>query len=88
MKPEVAMRFALAKAKTAAGRTFPNPAVGAVVVRAGKVLGRGATQRYGGSHAEVMALRAATRRVGAAAVRGAVLAVTLEPCCFTGQTGP
>ena len=88
MKPEVAMRFALAKARRASGRTFPNPAVGAVVIRGDQVLGRGATQPYGGPHAEVMALRAATRRAGAAAVRRATLAVTLEPCCFTGQTGP
>lgn len=87
-KSEVAMRFALAKARGVAGRTFPNPAVGAVVLRAGRVLGRGATQPYGGPHAEVMALRAATRSAGPAAVRGATLAVTLEPCCFTGQTGP
>lgn len=88
MKGEVAMRLALAKARPSAGRTFPNPAVGAVVVRGAKVLGRGATQPPGGAHAEVMALAAATRRAGAKAVRGATLVVTLEPCCHTGQTGP
>jgi diaminohydroxyphosphoribosylaminopyrimidine deaminase/5-amino-6-(5-phosphoribosylamino)uracil reductase len=88
MKPEAAMRSALAKARRAAGTTFPNPAVGAVVIRGDQVLGRGATQPYGGAHAEVMALAAATRRAGATSLRGATLAVTLEPCCFTGQTGP
>lgn len=88
MKPEAAMRLALAQARRVTGRTFPNPAVGAVVFRGSRVLGRGATRPYGGPHAEVLALHSATRRAGARAVRGAALAVTLEPCCFTGRTGP
>jgi len=88
MKAEAAMRLALSQARRAAGRTFPNPAVGAVVFRGDRVLGRGATRPPGGPHAEVLALRSATRRAGEKAVRGAALAVTLEPCCFSGRTGP
>ena len=82
------MRAALACARRGAGRTHPNPSVGAVVVRGGEVLGRGTTRPPGGPHAEVVALRAALRRHGARAVAGSSLAVTLEPCCFTGRTGP
>jgi diaminohydroxyphosphoribosylaminopyrimidine deaminase/5-amino-6-(5-phosphoribosylamino)uracil reductase len=82
------MRLALREARRAAGRTFPNPAVGAVVFRAGRVLGRGFTRPPGGPHAEIVALESTRRRAGARALRGAELAVTLEPCCFTGRTGP
>lgn len=82
------MRSALGQARSAAGRTFPNPAVGAVVFRAARVLGRGATTPPGGPHAEVGALGSALKRFGPRAVRGASMAVTLEPCCFTGRTGP
>jgi diaminohydroxyphosphoribosylaminopyrimidine deaminase/5-amino-6-(5-phosphoribosylamino)uracil reductase len=85
---ERAMRLALAQARRAAGRTHPNPAVGAVVVRGDRVLGRGYTRPPGGPHAEVVALSAAVRRHGARAVRGAHMAVTLEPCSHTGRTGP
>jgi diaminohydroxyphosphoribosylaminopyrimidine deaminase/5-amino-6-(5-phosphoribosylamino)uracil reductase len=88
MTPEEAMRSALAQARRALGRTFPNPAVGAVVFRAGRILGRGATRPPGGDHAEIAALRAAERRFGARALRGASMAVTLEPCCHQGRTGP
>lgn len=88
MDPESAMRLALAEARRASGRTWPNPPVGAVVVRGGRVLGRGSTRPPGGAHAEVVALESARRRHGAAAVRGATLAVTLEPCCFEGRTPP
>lgn len=82
------MRLALAQARRAEGRTHPNPGVGAVVFRGDRVLGRGCTRPPGGPHAEVVALRAATRRHGARAVRGASLAVTLEPCDHQGRTGP
>ncbi len=82
------MRLALAEARKASGRTHPNPPVGAVVLRGERVLGRGHTRPAGGPHAEVAALAAATRRHGARAVRGATLAVTLEPCCHQGRTGP
>ena len=82
------MRLALAQARRASGRTFPNPPVGAVVVRGDRVLGRGYTRPVGGDHAEVAALRSATRRFGRVAVRGATVAVTLEPCAHRGRTEP
>ena len=65
------------------GRTWPNPAVGAVVVKNGIVAGRGWTQPGGRPHAEIEALR----RAGAAA-RGATLYVTLEPCSHHGKSPP
>ncbi len=82
------MREALAQARRASGRTWPSPAVGAVVFRGRRVLGRGHTRPPGGPHAEIVALEQARRRAGAAALRGAGLAVTLEPCRHTGRTGP
>ena len=77
------MAEALRLARRGLGRTSPNPAVGAVVVRGGRIVGRGFHRRAGGPHAEIFALRAAGRRA-----RGATLYVTLEPCCHTGRTGP
>ncbi|MBM4411443.1 MAG: bifunctional diaminohydroxyphosphoribosylaminopyrimidine deaminase/5-amino-6-(5-phosphoribosylamino)uracil reductase RibD [Chloroflexi bacterium] len=77
------MRLALDEARGALGTTSPNPSVGAVVVRDGRVVGRGRTQPPGGAHAEVMALRDA-----GAAARGATLYCTLEPCVHLGRTGP
>jgi diaminohydroxyphosphoribosylaminopyrimidine deaminase/5-amino-6-(5-phosphoribosylamino)uracil reductase len=88
VKPEEAMQLALARARRASGRTFPNPAVGAVVVRGDRVLGAGETQPPGSAHAEVRALRQAARRHGELALRGATLAVTLEPCAHHGRTPP
>jgi diaminohydroxyphosphoribosylaminopyrimidine deaminase/5-amino-6-(5-phosphoribosylamino)uracil reductase len=82
------MRLALAEARRARGRTFPNPPVGAVVVRGKRVLGRGRTRPAGGPHAEVVAIETALRRHGARALRGATMAVTLEPCSHTGRTAP
>lgn len=82
------MRLALRAARNASGRTFPNPPVGAVVFRGERVLARGWTRPAGGPHAEVVALRAAARRHGSRALRGASLAVTLEPCAHVGRTGP
>jgi len=82
------MREALRQARKAAGRSFPNPAVGAVVFRGERFLGRGHTRPVGGPHAEVVALEAARRRFGARSLRGAHVAVTLEPCAHTGRTGP
>jgi diaminohydroxyphosphoribosylaminopyrimidine deaminase/5-amino-6-(5-phosphoribosylamino)uracil reductase len=76
------MRRALALARRGLGQTSPNPAVGAVVVRAGKIIGEGWHQRAGSPHAEINALR----RVANA--RGATLYVTLEPCCTHGRTPP
>ena len=81
------MALALACAGEAMFRTSPNPRVGCVVVgRNGVVLGRGATQRAGGPHAEIMALRDAQAR--GHSVVGATAYVTLEPCSHQGRTGP
>ena len=77
------MRRALRLARKGAGRTAPNPAVGAVVVRGGRVVGEGYHHAAGLPHAEIEALR----RAGSAA-RGADLYVTLEPCGHRGRTGP
>ncbi len=77
------MREALSLAERGRGRVRPNPLVGAVVVRGGKVLGRGFHRRLGGPHAEIEALRQAGGRA-----RGATLYVTLEPCAHVGRTGP
>jgi diaminohydroxyphosphoribosylaminopyrimidine deaminase / 5-amino-6-(5-phosphoribosylamino)uracil reductase len=77
------MALALALGRRGLGRTWPNPAVGAVIVKDGVILGRGWTQAGGRPHAEVEALR----RAGEAA-RGAALYVTLEPCSHFGKSPP
>src|SRR5687768_18521140 len=69
------MRRALSLARRGWGQTAPNPMVGAVVVRGGEIVGEGWHARYGGPHAEAMALEAAGDRA-----RGATAYVTLEPC--------
>ncbi len=88
MTPEAALQRALREAARADGRSFPNPPVGAVVFRGDRVLGVGHTRPAGGPHAEIVALAQAARRHGARALRGASLAVTLEPCNHQGRTGP
>jgi diaminohydroxyphosphoribosylaminopyrimidine deaminase / 5-amino-6-(5-phosphoribosylamino)uracil reductase len=77
------MDLALSHARSALGRVAPNPAVGAVLVRDGHVVGTGATQPPPGPHAEIMALREAVDRA-----RGADMYVTLEPCSHHGRTPP
>jgi diaminohydroxyphosphoribosylaminopyrimidine deaminase / 5-amino-6-(5-phosphoribosylamino)uracil reductase len=77
------MALALTLGRRGLGRTWPNPAVGAVLVKDGVIVGRGWTQPGGRPHAEIEALR----RVGASA-RGATLYVTLEPCSHDGKTPP
>jgi diaminohydroxyphosphoribosylaminopyrimidine deaminase / 5-amino-6-(5-phosphoribosylamino)uracil reductase len=80
----VYMQRALFHAAHGAGRTSPNPLVGAVVVAPdGVVVGQGFHERAGEPHAEVRALEAAGERA-----RGATLYCTLEPCCHQGRTGP
>jgi diaminohydroxyphosphoribosylaminopyrimidine deaminase/5-amino-6-(5-phosphoribosylamino)uracil reductase len=77
------MERALDLARGALGWCSPNPAVGAVLIKDGSIVGEGRTQPPGQAHAEIMALRAAGD-----AARGASLYVTLEPCSHTGRTSP
>jgi diaminohydroxyphosphoribosylaminopyrimidine deaminase/5-amino-6-(5-phosphoribosylamino)uracil reductase len=77
------MRMALRLAEKARGRTSPNPMVGAVVVKSGKVIGRGYHRKAGEPHAEAIALKKAGK-----AARGATLYVTLEPCSHTDKRTP
>jgi diaminohydroxyphosphoribosylaminopyrimidine deaminase/5-amino-6-(5-phosphoribosylamino)uracil reductase len=77
------MGLALALGRRGLGRTWPNPAVGAVIVKNGETVGRGWTQPGGRPHAEIEALR----RAGVMA-RGATLYVTLEPCSHHGKSPP
>ncbi len=77
------MECALSLARLAMGYTSPNPAVGAVVVKDGLIVGMGYTQPIGSEHAEIMALRQAGDKA-----RGATMYVTLEPCAHYGHTPP
>ena len=77
------MAQALCLARLALGQVSPNPAVGAVIVRDGEIVGRGYTQPPGSAHAEIVALLQA-----GGAARGGTLYVTLEPCCHYGRTPP
>jgi diaminohydroxyphosphoribosylaminopyrimidine deaminase/5-amino-6-(5-phosphoribosylamino)uracil reductase len=77
------MELALALGRRGLGRTHPNPAVGAVVVKDGVIVGRGWTQPGGRPHAEPVALAQAGN-----AARGATLYVTLEPCSHVGKSPP
>ena len=77
------MQHALCLADGAKGKTFPNPAVGAVVVNKGKVVGKGATDACGKDHAEKKALKDAKQHA-----QGATLYLTLEPCHHYGRTPP
>jgi len=77
------MRQALTLARLGEGLTRPNPPVGAVIVKHGKVIGQGSHRRAGGLHAELIALKQAGIQA-----RGATLYVTLEPCSTHGRTPP
>jgi diaminohydroxyphosphoribosylaminopyrimidine deaminase / 5-amino-6-(5-phosphoribosylamino)uracil reductase len=80
---EFFMRLALEEAAKGLGRTSPNPVVGAVLVKGGRIIARGYHRRAGTAHAEVVALEAA-----GAKARGADLYTTLEPCDHYGRTPP
>jgi diaminohydroxyphosphoribosylaminopyrimidine deaminase/5-amino-6-(5-phosphoribosylamino)uracil reductase len=82
-RDERLMRRALQLATRGLGETNPNPVVGCVVARGGRVVGEGFHRRAGGEHAELPALRQAGPRA-----RGATLYVTLEPCAHHGRTPP
>jgi len=79
----MSLERALELAERGRGTTYPNPVVGAVVVRDGEVVGEGWHQRKGEAHAEVIALEAAGERA-----KGATLFVTMEPCAHHGSTPP
>lgn len=78
------MQRALNLAERARGFTAPNPIVGAVIVKNGKIIGEGWHHGAGLPHAEVEAIRSAGKR----SLKGADIYVTLEPCCTTGRTPP
>ena len=80
---EYYMGLALKLALKAKGKTAPNPLVGALVVKAGKIIGRGFHAKAGFAHAEIIALDEAAKLA-----KGATLYVTLEPCAHTGRTPP
>ncbi len=77
------MRRAVSLARQALGSTSPNPAVGAVIVKDGEIVGEGFTQPPGGDHAEIVAIKQA-----GPLANGATLYVTLEPCNHSGRTAP
>lgn len=85
MPDEKHMHAALLEARRGLGQTSPNPAVGAVIVRGGKVIARGFHRRAGMPHAEIEAIRALEKPELA---RGATIYVTLEPCSTHGRTPP
>jgi diaminohydroxyphosphoribosylaminopyrimidine deaminase/5-amino-6-(5-phosphoribosylamino)uracil reductase len=80
------LRLALSLARRGYGQTSPNPMVGAVLVKGGRIIGRGWHHRAGLPHAEIEALLDARRRGNK--VRGSTLYVTLEPCSTHGRTPP
>ncbi|MCY4309229.1 MAG: bifunctional diaminohydroxyphosphoribosylaminopyrimidine deaminase/5-amino-6-(5-phosphoribosylamino)uracil reductase RibD [Rhodobacteraceae bacterium] len=77
------IRIALGLGKRGQGQTWPNPAVGCILVKDNIIVGRGFTQSQGKPHAEVVALNQAGTKA-----RGATAYITLEPCCFEGKTPP
>ncbi len=79
----VFMQRALQLAEQGKYKTSPNPMVGAVLVKNGKIIGEGYHRRAGAAHAEIVALQQAKENAA-----GSTLYVTLEPCCHTGRTGP
>ena len=77
------MKRALRLAARGRGAVEPNPMVGCVIVKRGRIIGEGFHGRFGGPHAEIEALRRCST-----SPRGATVYVTLEPCCYTGKTPP
>lgn len=80
------MRQALELAKSVLFLTDPNPRVGCVIVKDDQVIGRGATQKVGGPHAEIMAIQDALSHQSS--LEGSTFYVTLEPCSHYGRTPP
>ena len=86
------MKRCLELAVLGAGKTSPNPMVGAVIVQNGEIIGEGYTSPYGGPHAEVNAVRSVIDQVGEAKARElfseSTIYVSLEPCAHFGKTPP
>ena len=80
---ELIMRKALDLAKKGEGKVNPNPLVGAILVKDGKIIGQGFHEKFGGNHAEVNAINSCKEEISRS-----VLYVTLEPCCHYGKTPP
>jgi len=80
------MQMALKLARRGVGSVEPNPAVGAVLVKANQIIGRGWHKKFGGPHAEISAIEDC-KTLGVSPA-GAVMYVNLEPCCHYGKTGP
>ncbi|PKN38261.1 MAG: riboflavin biosynthesis protein RibD [Deltaproteobacteria bacterium HGW-Deltaproteobacteria-2] len=83
MNDEHFMKLAIALARKGLFYVGPNPMVGAVIVKNGRIIGRGYHQRYGRNHAEINAIHDAGNNIA-----GSTLYVTLEPCCHEGKTPP
>ncbi|MCA9252469.1 MAG: bifunctional diaminohydroxyphosphoribosylaminopyrimidine deaminase/5-amino-6-(5-phosphoribosylamino)uracil reductase RibD, partial [Phycisphaerales bacterium] len=77
------MALACTAALKGLGRVEPNPMVGCVIVKNGKLIATGWHRKFGGPHAEVNAIKQAGSKAA-----GATVYVTLEPCCHIGKTGP
>lgn len=77
------MEAALREARKGIGKVSPNPLVGAVIVKKGKIIGKGSHLKFGKAHAEINALKNASRNA-----ENAGMYVTLEPCCHYGKTPP
>ena len=82
------MKLALKQASNGVGTTSPNPPVGAVIVKGGKLIGKGWHQRTGGPHAEREAIADVLKQHQPEALNGATIYVTLEPCSSHGLTPP
>jgi len=80
------MQMALKLARHGVGSVEPNPAVGCIIVKANQIIGKGWHKKFGGPHAEINALQDC-KNIGVNP-RGAIMFVTLEPCCHQGKTGP
>ncbi len=78
MKDLIYLTRCLRLAKKGKGLVSPNPMVGAVIVKNGEIIGEGYHKKYGGEHAEVIAIKNATENVA-----GSTLYCNLEPCCHT-----
>lgn len=82
------MLLAFGLAEKGIGKVHPNPLVGCLILKNGKVIGRGWHKKFGREHAEINALNNAWKKYGKNSTKNAELFVTLEPCCHYGKTGP